>query len=398
MISAREALTTILNSVPLLGCRSVSLHDSAGCFLAEDIIATESLPSFDSSGMDGFAVRYEDTLQVPVRLRISGEIAAGTVPGRMVGAGEAIKIATGAKIPGGCTAVVQKEWCELCGDGEVTILRRPTAGAHIRKAGADVSPGTVVISGGTLIGPRETGVLAALGLTTISVVRPPSVAVCSTGSELVGAGETPGPAQIRDSNRPLCTALLEALGCVVIDLGIAQDDPVAIENVIRKGLQADCLITSGGVSVGDYDLVAGILERAGVSILFRKINIKPGMPMLFGLKAATPVFGLPGNPVSTFVTWHQFVRPALRKMMGDPAPDKSRRVHAIVTERLAKSDGKRHFIRGMLGEEDGRLTVRTTGSQLSNIQTSIMKADCFIILPEDVTEVAAGEIVDVEIL
>jgi molybdopterin molybdotransferase len=398
VISVHEALGAILEAVPVLEGRSVRLHDARGCFLAEEIVSNESLPAFDSAGMDGYAVRHENVAEVPARLRVVGEIPAGTAPVLHVGNGEAVAIATGGMIPAGCSAVVQKEWCEKGDDGFVVVMRRPAAGLNIRKAGTDIGAGSLVLPKGALIGSRETGILAALGILSVSTGGKPAVAICSTGSELAEDGTAPGPAQIRDSNRHLLLALAAETGCTAIDLGIVRDDPSALDAAIAKGLKADALITSGGVSAGEYDLVKGTLHRAGVSLLFHKINIKPGMPMLFGMKDTVPVFGLPGNPVSTFVTWHQFVRPALLRMMGSADPAQKRRLQAVLAEPLSKTDGKRHFIRGILGDLNGEIAVRSTGSQQSNLQTSVLQADCFIILPEETTSVAAGSRVEVELI
>jgi molybdopterin molybdotransferase len=348
--------------------------------------------------MDGYAVRHADTAHAPVTLRIAGEIAAGAAPAEPVAAGNAAAIMTGAKIPPGCTAVVQQEWTEPAGSGAVKILRTAPEGHNIRRAGADIACGTEVIAAGALLRPQEIGVLASLGHRFVTVHRRATVAILATGSEIVEPGAPLTAGRIRNSGAYTLAALARQAGAEVRYLGIARDDREELCRLLAAGLKADILVTSGGVSVGAYDFVRPVLEGLGVRLLFTKVNIKPGMPLVFGVHAGGLVFGLPGNPVSGMVTFLEFVRPALRMLMGDRSGAPLVRVRAALAETFEKHDGKRHFLRGILETRDGVPVVRTTGSQVSNILTSLARANCLIVVPEEVTALRAGELVDVELL
>jgi molybdopterin molybdotransferase len=398
MISAETALGIIFNKAVPCGTITISIQSAAGAVIAEDIRAGEPVPRFDNSAMDGFAVRAEDVVRFPVMLTITGDIAAGEIPSTSLGSGETMAIMTGAPLPEGATAVIQQEWTERVGENQVRVLKSVQAGHNCRRAGSDIAAGSVVIAAGTVLRAQEIGALASLGVRFINVFRKPRVALLATGSELVESGKTPGPGKLRDSNSPALSVMLEELGCEVVDLGIVPDEHDAIAQTIRRGLNADCLITTGGVSVGTHDLVRGVLEENGVEILFWKVNIKPGMPMLFGAKSDLPVFGLPGNAVSSMITFLQFVRPAIQRMSGYPAPVPLLRIGAILDERLMKPDGKRHYVRGVLERKEDRFHVRPTGSQVSNILTSLVRANCLIILPEEQSEFAAGSELEVELL
>jgi molybdopterin molybdotransferase len=279
----------------------------------------------------------------------------------------------------------------------VTLLRTVPKGHNIRRAGADVPAGSIVLPRGALIRPQEIGVLASVGLRFPVVYRKPSVAILTTGSEIVEIDKPLPEGKIRNSNAYVLSALAHRLGCESHSLGIAPDEMGGLKKMMTEGLKADLLITSGGVSVGKYDLVQPALKELGGTVKFWKVNIKPGMPLMFALCGGTPVFGLPGNPVSSMVTFLEFVRPALSRMMGR-AHEQPLRLHAILEEEITKKDGKRHFVRGILSGTDGTIRVRTTGSQVSNILTSLSKADCLIILPEDRESFPRGEPVEVELL
>jgi molybdopterin molybdotransferase len=345
--------------------------------------------------MDGYAVRSEDRL---APLRVVGELAAGDVPAVPVRPGEAIAIMTGAMLPEGCTAVVQQEWTELRADGTVVLLKQVTPGHNIRKAGSDIALGETALPKGTLLRPQELGLLASLGREFVTVARRPSAAILTTGSELADLRRPLTPGKIRNSNAYVLAGLVEEAGAEGRQLGIATDDPAAIGAKIAEGLRADILITSGGVSVGKFDIVATLLAEAGVRLHVAKVNIKPGMPLLFGTLGATAVFGLPGNPVSAMVTFLQFVRPALFQMLGRPSGAGRVALRARIEHEIVKTDAKRHYVRGVLSLRDGQLSVRSTGSQVSNILTSLARANCLIILPEMVERVSPDDHVEVELL
>jgi len=393
MILAAEALEIIRSRIGPLGVVTTALSHAHGRVLAEEIVAAEHVPPFDNAAMDGYAVRCED---LPGSLRVAGELAAGDLPGAPLRAGEAVAIMTGAMLPAGSTAVVQQEWTEQRGDGTVVISRTVLPGQNIRKAGADIPRGEHVLPAGTLLRPQELGVLASLGKEFIQVARRPAVAILTTGSELVDLRRPLPPGKIRNSNLYVLAALVAEAGGEVRQLSIAADDPALLATKIAEGLRADLLITSGGVSVGKFDLVGKLLLEAGVTMHVSKVNIKPGMPLHFGTCGATAVFGLPGNPVSSMVTFLQFVRPAIDRMLGRTTV--SLPLRARVEHDIVKGDGKRHYLRGVLGQRAGVLTVRSTGSQVSNVLTSLARANCLIILPETVERVAANDEVEVELL
>jgi molybdopterin molybdotransferase len=397
MINAREALQSILNAAHPLGPVTLSIERSIGSALAEDVVAAENIPSFDNAAMDGFAVISSDAATAPVTLSIAGEVAAGAVASSDLKPGEAMSIMTGAKIPRGCDAVIQQEWTELPDPHHVKLLRPVTAGHNIRRAGSDITSGTVVLKRGTSLRPQEIGVLASLGRRFAVVHRKPSVAILATGSEIVDVAKPLPDGKVRNSNAYVLTALAAQLGCDAVNMGIVQDELAEIKKRMEEGLRSDVLITTGGVSVGKYDLVMSALKELGGEVKFWKVNIKPGMPLMFGQCRGRLVFGLPGNPVSAMVTFLQFVKPALLRLMGleREAPV---RLHARLDEEIRKSDGKRHFVRGILTNSDGSVHVRTTGSQVSNVLTSLSRADCLIILPEDRDYFPKGAEVEVELL
>lgn len=398
MINAKEALDTILATVQPLETITVSLSRSLGYALVEDIIATEDVPSFDNTAMDGFATRSEDVRTVPAILEIVDEIAAGKVSIKASQPGQAMSIMTGAKIPEGADAVVQVEWTERVDETHIKILRSVPAGHNIRRAGGDIEKGSYVLQKGETIRSQEIGVLASLGKQFVQISRPVRVAVLATGNEIMELGQPLQDGKIRNSNTYTLEALVHECHCEAVNLGIAKDVREEIKNKIVEGLKADMLITSGGVSVGKYDLVIDVLKELGIEIKFWKVNIKPGMPLLFGAFGRHYLFGLPGNPVSTMVTFLKFVKPALLKMMGHRIIDASLKAHVVLQHEIKKTDGKRHFVRGILDNQNGKMTVRSTGSQISNVMSSLTKANCLIILPEEKTHFASGEEVEVELL
>jgi molybdopterin molybdotransferase len=405
MLSAYQALETILSSVTVGEAEVVRLHDAHGRVLAEEIVACEDIPPFDNSGMDGFALKAEDVAQAPALLKLVGEVSAGNVLLRRIEQGEAVRITTGGQIPLGADAVIQVEWTESVDGTSVRAVKSVPSGHNIRRAGDDIHRGENIFEKGRRLRAAELGVLASLGRTRVQVYRVPRVAILATGNELVEIDQAPPQGKIRNSNSSALLALVKETNSLPVDLGISGDDRTKLREKIIKGLESNALITAGGVSVGSYDFVQEVMKDVGVEIKFWKVNIKPGMPLLFGVYreklsrgSVKPVFGLPGNPVSAFVTFRKFVRPALRRMMGQSFPEKELSFEARLEHEIKTTDGKCHFMRGILESRDGVLTVRATGSQASNLLTSLTKANCLIIVPETVSWLRKDDLVEVELL
>jgi len=402
MIQSSKARQIILDACPQLGTESSDLASALGRIVAKDVVAHEDIPAGDNSGMDGYAVRSDDTSSPngQVVLNLVGEVRAGAVYRDEVRAGESVKIMTGAPIPRGTDAVVEREQVEES-DGRVTLKIPVLRGRHIRKRGEDIQAGKLVLEKGRRLRPYEMGVLASLGIEKISVHRRPEVALLTTGDELTPVGNDPAPGQVRDSNAVTLAAQIFECGGKVISLDPCGDDEVRLEEALRRGLSSDALISTGGVSVGDYDLVLRVLERIGVRIQFWGLNIKPGKPFAFGLHLqadrVVPVFALPGNPVSAAVTFLQFVRPGLMKMQG-ATPRETLSLYARLEGKIHKADGKRHFLRGIVGNESGQLVVRLTDTQSSGALTSLLQANCFIIVPEETREIKHGDLAEIELL
>ncbi len=400
MLSVDAALTEVLSRILPLGAENGFLLDALGRVAAEDVSADRALPGFDNSGMDGYAVVHTDTLpatrQSPVRLRVLEDVAAGTLPTRRVRRGEASRIMTGAPIPEGADGVVPLEETESEA-ASVIIFSRVESGAYIRRAAEDVRKGDIVISRGDLLRAPEIGMLASLGRSCVSIYQRPVVAILCTGDELVDLDEELDKGKVYSSNSYHLAAQVIDSGGIPLQLGIAGDRKEEIEEKMRQGLRADVLISSAGVSVGDYDLVKDVLKELGMQTVFWKVAMKPGKPLVFGLIEGKPVFGLPGNPVSSMVAFEQFVRPSLLKMMGHrrlfrPVID------AILRQDISKEPGRRHFVRVRISLEEGEYFVVPTGAQGSNLLTPIMKANGLMIIPEDQEVVRAGEKVKVQLL
>jgi molybdopterin molybdotransferase len=354
--------------------------------------------------MDGYAVRAEDlagaSTESPARLRVIGEAPAGTVFEGSLGGGDAVRVMTGGLIPRGANAVIEVE-ATYEADGMVEARRALRIGESIREAGEDIRTGAEAIPAGKRLTPGDIGVLASLGVVNVPVRVKPKIGILSTGNEVVEPFRTPGPGQIRNSSSPALYAACAELGAEPIDLGIARDDRDDLEEKLEEGLRYDILLTTGGVSAGVYDLVQTVAPAMGVEIRFHKVNIRPGKPILFGTFGAddeqTLLFGLPGNPVSTFVTFRQFVAPAVRKLLG--ASGGPLRFRAALAEPIVKNDDKRHFIRAVLATgADGTMTVSRTRTQSSGAMSSLSRANCLIILEEDVRSLPAGADVTVELL
>lgn len=397
-----EVQAEILGAVSRLGAERRALGDALGSVLAESVVAPDDVPPFANSAMDGYAVRAADTAaadeRAPVHLRVVGELPAGRAPTIGVGAGEAIRIMTGAPMPSGADAVVMVERTERTGADGVLVSVPAQPHDHVRDAGGDVSAGDRVFEPGTVLEPAHIGVLANLGMSDVSVWRRARVGVLSTGDELVDSSRPLAPGEIRDSNRPMLLALAAAAGAEPVDLGVARDDEALIVSRLARGIATcDALLTSGGVSVGDYDYVKAALDRLG-SLTWSQVAIRPAKPLAFGVVDGTPVFGLPGNPVSSLVSFELFARPALLKMSGHAMLDRPV-IEAGAAEAMGRRrDGKLHLDRVRLSlDARGRYRATRTASQSSNALSATATADGLALIP-DGEGVGAGDTVRVMLL
>lgn len=395
MISLEDAREYVLSGCEPLAPESVPLREALGCVSAEDVAAQEPIPPFANTAMDGYALRAASTVGAPVELEVVGFVAAGASgAGIVVGDGQAARIMTGAPMPVGADAVVMVERTRALGSVvQVEVTVEP--GQSVRPAGDDLQAGDAVVSAGDVLTPAHLGLLATVGRASVSVVRRPRVGVISTGDELVDGPGALGPGQIRDSNRPTLCALVEQAGFVAVDLGTVRDDEDAIEAALRDGIAScDALITSGGVSMGDLDYVKVVLDRIG-DMRWMQISIKPAKPLAFGRVDGVPVFGLPGNPVSSAVSFELFARPGLRRLAGHSQLVRPA-LRAIAGEALRRSpDGKVHFVRVIAEVVEGRYVVRSAGGQGSHQLAGLAAANALAVL-EDGDGVEAGA--DVEVL
>lgn len=381
---------------PVRGVERVSTRLALGRVLAEPVASGLDVPAHDNAAMDGYAIRGNDIpAHDTARLHCIGTVLAGHELDGSLQSGQCARIMTGAPMPAGADTVVMQENIHRDGDA-VTISADETAGQNVRPAGEDLRRGETVLTAGQRVGTAELGMLGSLGLVEVAVYRRLRVAFFSTGDELRTAGSPLGPGQIYDSNRYTLYAALQELGAEATDMGVVSDDPETMEKAFADAASfADAIMTSGGVSVGEADFVKDIMNRLG-EVGFWKIAMRPGRPLAFGTIGDARFFGLPGNPVSVVATWYQFVQPALRRMMGeDPKPPMTFSVRTV--NDLRKRPGRTEFQRGVLEHDDaGELVVRTTGSQGSGILRSVSLANCFIVLPHDSGDVAAGTMVEVQ--
>ncbi len=398
VITEHEAREHVLARCDVLRTVEVDLADAAGLVLAEPVVAAEDVPPFANSAVDGYAVRAADVAGAPVLLQVVGEVAAGAHTDRVVGPGEAIRIMTGAPMPAGADASVMVEETErVDGGARVRVLHAVDAGAAVRVAGDDVHAGDTVLAPGTVVTPAVAGVLATLNARRVRAIGRPRVAVLSTGDELVDDGSPLGPGQIRESNRTMLVGLVAEAGCTPVDLGIVRDDEVLLARVLRDAASTcDAIVTSGGVSMGDYDVVKAVLSHIA-DMRWMQIAIKPAKPFAFGTLAAgdrtVPVFGLPGNPVSSLVSFELFARPALRQMAGHKSIDRPL-VRAIAGAALRRhADGKTHYVR-VRGEfaHDGRYHVVSVGGQGSHQLAATATATALAIVPDGDGIPAGGEV------
>lgn len=399
-IPVEKALDAILNEVRRMGTEKVDLLHSLGRVLAEAVVSRRDHPPWNSSAMDGYAVRHDAlghaSVQGPVTLEVIEEIAAGALPKKSVQAGQASRIMTGAPVPEGADAVVRVE--DTQGEGDrIQVLQPVASGENIRPRGEDIRAGNVVLAQNSVIGAAEVGLLASVGFSYVLVYQRPRVAILATGNELADLGEELGPNKIMNSNAYAVAAQVTDAGGVPVLLGIAKDTQDELLDRLTQGLSADLIIISGGVSVGAYDFVKEVLDRLGVTMAFWKVAMKPGEPLAFGTLKTKLIFGLPGNPVSTMVTFEQFVRPALRKMQGHTLLFRPV-IEAILMERITKKPGKTHFLRAVLRKIEDRYEAWTTGNQSSGVLTSMVKANGLLIFPSESGEIEKGQSVKVQVL
>ncbi len=403
MIPVSRAREIILENVAPGTTEMVALGDALGRVLGEALVARLASPPLDNSAMDGFALASASVREVsaerPVRLRVAGLVKAGdgvdTLP-----PGVSKRIMTGAPIPRGADCVIAFEDVVALGPrgGETLVITRPVApGDHVRRSGEDVMPGAEILGKGKVLRPADLGLAASQGIGRLRVFRRPEVAILATGDEVVDLGAVPGEGQIYSSNSYTLAALVAECGARPRQLGIARDEEEHLEAMVREGLRSDALVTTGGISMGDYDLLEPVFRKVGVEVLFSKVAQKPGKPMTFGICQGRPVFALPGNPVSTMISFGVYVRPALRRMMGHARLFRPR-VTAVLTEQVRKKKGRTNFIRAVVRYAGGVFTARTTGEQGSGILSSMSLANGVIVLPEEVDRVEAGQEVEVILL
>jgi len=401
-LTVEDARAMILEATPVLGAETISASDAAGRVLTESIVSTRRHPPADCSAMDGYAVRCVDLAGAsenqPVTLPVAYEVPAGGHASRALEAGEVARIFTGAPLPEGADAIVRQEDTSAESD-RVRILVEPSPREHVRDGGEDFEVGDHLIEAGARLGASHLGVLASVGRTIVSVHQRPTVAILSGGNELVEPDRPADSGQIVSSNSYTLAAQCREIGAGPVYLGIAEDRPEAIEARLRAGLRADVIVSSAGVSVGDHDHVRGVLEKMGCTLRFWGVLMKPGYPLAFGVieETGTLVFGLPGNPVSTAVTFEEFVRPALRKMMGHRAIHRPT-LRATMTEALRKRAGRLHFVRVGLEARDGVWFATPTRNQSSGVLTSMIRGQGLAIFPLEAESIESGETVDVQIL
>jgi molybdopterin molybdotransferase len=389
MLTVEEALDAILARIPVLGSERVDVLASLGRVLAEPVTSRREIPPWPNSSMDGYAVRAEDTGR-GAALAIVGRVEAGSVPGRAVGRGEAMRIFTGAPLPEGADAVVPQE--DVDAGGERIALRAAVErAAFVRQRGEDVRVGDRVLEAGTVLTAAEIGLLATLGFSQVPVYRRPRVAILSTGNELADLGTEPGAGQIPNTNTYTLMAQVLEAGAEPVNLGVAADRLEVIEARVGAGRDADVLVSSAGVSVGDLDLVREALARAGAELHLWQVSMRPGKPITFGTLGSRPMFGLPGNPVSAMVTFELFVRPALLKMSGRRRLSRPR-VRARALEPIANPGSRRGYLRVHLESTGQGLGARLTGEQGSAILRSMVAADGLAVLPPDTVVPAGGEL------
>lgn len=400
MLQIGEAQQKVLEEIPVLGIERIHIMEAIGRVLAQDVQAVRNVPSSDNSAMDGYCVIHDDLAGAnsanPKRIRVIGESPAGHPFTGTVASGQAVRIFTGGTIPTGADTVIMLEDTEKDGD-DIICLNDPGLGAHIRPEGEDVRGGEVVLHRGDIVRPPEVGMLATLGHAYVYVYQRPIVAILSTGDELVDLDEPFTKGKVLCSNSYSLAAQVMECGAIPLSLGIASDSADDQRSKLSGGLRADLILTSGGVSVGKYDLVKDTLTDLGMKVKFWKVAMKPGKPLVFGSLGGKPVFGLPGNPTSAMISFEQFVRPALLKMMGHLNLFRPL-MEATLAEDVKISAGRLHLVRCKLFDRDGELMAITTGTQSSGALRSMVLADGLIILPPEKAPFRAGDRVKIQSL
>ena len=400
LIEPLEARRLVLERATPLGAEPVPLRAALGRVLAADVESPHPVPGFDNSSMDGFAVRAVDTrgasAAAPVALRLADESRAGRPAQSSLDRGQAIAISTGAMVPDGADSVVRVEDTSTR-NGRIEVSVEVEPGNNVRRSGDDIKPGAPVLRRGTTIGAAELGVLASVGTGEVSCARRPRTRVLTTGDELLEPGDAMRPGGVRNSNAYSIPALALGAGAEVVAVETVRDDPAATQTAIEAALQGDVAVISGGVSVGEHDLVKAALDALGVEQVFWRVALKPGKPTWFGMApGGALVFGLPGNPVSAMVTFLLFVRPAIRALLG--AGQRTEQVFAILDENLPKPPGRAHAVRCSLELRDDGWHARPTGDQDSHVLTSMLGADALAIVPTEGDAPLAGERVEIELL
>ena len=401
MLTVEEARDHVLDSIESLEELEVPLLEALGLNLARDAVAGNDIPPFDNSAMDGYAVQAADIAAAspenPVELEVLGDLPAGYATETVIEPGQAIRIMTGAPLPAGADTVVPVESTRVGDTDKVAILEGLPRGSHVREAGEDVKAGETVLAAGTAVGPAELGMLASTGYARVWCFRRAVVGIISTGDELVGVDEELSPGKIRDSNSYTVYGMVLEAGAEPLRLGVVGDEAALLERTILDNIdRVDLFVTSGGVSVGDYDMVKDVLAKLG-EMNFWKVAMRPGKPQAFGHIHGKPLFGLPGNPVSVMVSFEQFVRPALLKMMGRAQIFRPE-VEAVLDTPLGRKTGRMEFVRVIVEWRDGCYHARATGPQGSGILKSMVIGNALAMLPEDVARLEAGEKVTVQLL
>jgi len=396
-LQVSEAQRVVLEAVATLGAERVELEQSLGRVLAEEVRANRDQPPYDISAMDGYALRSADLTGIPATLQIIEDIKAGDMPTKTLASGQCARIMTGAPMPQGADAVIRVEDTGALPDNRVQINLSVKPGNDIRRLGENMRNGEVVLSPGTAITPGVIGVLATVKRAQVQVYRRPRVAILSTGNELEGLDEPVDPNKIPNSNSYALMAQAQALGIEPVLLGIARDDPDELARYLKRGLEYDVLLVSGGTSVGVHDYVRPTIEALGAKMLFWRVAMKPGHPVAFGKVGEKVIFGLPGNPVSSMVCFEEFVAPALRRMMGHVRTHR-RTITARLTHSVKHQPGRTEFIRVMLAKEKGGYAATSTGAQGSGMLLSMARADGLAVLPAECNGLAAGSMVTVQLL
>lgn len=398
MISVEDARQNILSHLTPVSTETVSINQAVGRILAEPIIARRTQPPSDLSAMDGYAVKASDVATIPTTLTVIGESAAGHGFDGEVTAGRCVRIFTGAPLPAGADTIIIQEDTTREGD-QVTITEGATKGRYVRPAGIDFKEGDAAFAPGHKISPRDLGLLAAMNSPWVTVYRKPRIALLSTGDELVRPGEPLGANQIISTNALVVAAMIEQAGGEAIDLGIAKDNEDSLRQMAGGAAKADMLITLGGASVGDHDLVQSVLGKDGLKIDFWRIAMRPGKPLMFGDLNGTPMLGLPGNPVSSMICSYIFLIPALDILMGKAAASRPRTIPAILSHEVKENDRRQDYVRARItGEEDGLPVIELFTNQDSSLLSRLSGADCLLMRPPHAPALPKGEKVEIALL